>query len=532
VTRPARWIFGFVACTLVAFGWVADRALDGQIVRARREAEEAATEAAQLGARSIAAALGSVEQGVLARRARPDVVAERLALPPYVSVPERGAVPYGRRGRSALATLLSSNRTSPSGVPEAVLARLALGDAASVSVSGGGASAEDVTERLLSGRLPVHPDDLPFLARSLGVGSDPRVALLRETLLSAPGAAELPPAPAFRRTRRGPLLEGWTVADTERVRYEVKVVTLVEAARLPAGVTLGVSGPLPSGAVSFDVADVAALSPVVAVARSSDVFRVMALRLALWLAVVLSIGFLLAAFRALAAEARATAREKTFLASVTHELRTPLAALRLFGERLAQGRGEPREYGVLISQESERLETLVERVLAATRASERPSFGPVEPAELMRSALALVSPRAERRDVTLTSRVVAALPTVLWDGEAVRRALLNLLDNAIRHGREGGRVEAAAFVNGDAVCLSVSDDGPGIGRRERTSLFGRFVRGRTDAPGTGLGLHFAEQVAHAHGGRVDLVIEEGKGCVFTLRLPARPPTLPASGSPP
>ena len=84
----------------------------------------------------------------------------------------------------------------------------------------------------------------------------------------------------------------------------------------------------------------------------------------------------------------------------------------------------------------------MERVLAATRASERPSFAPVEPAELMRSALALVSPRAERRDVTLTSRVVAALPTVLWDGEAVRRALLNLLDNAIRHGREGGRVEA------------------------------------------------------------------------------------------
>ena len=296
--------------------------------------------------------------------------------------------------------------------------------------------------------------------------------------------------------------------------------------------TLGVSGPLPSGAVSLDVPDAAALSPVVAVARRSDVFRVVALRLALWVAVIGSIGFLLAAFRALAAEARATAREKRFLASVTHELRTPLAALRLFGERLAQGRGEPREYGVLISQESERLETLVERVLAATRASERPSFAPVEPAELVRSALALVSPRAERRDVTLTSRVVTALPTVLWDGEAVRRALLNLLDNAIRHGREGGRVEAAAFVNGDAVCLSVSDDGPGIGRRERTSLFGRFVRGRTDAPGTGLGLHFAEQVAHAHGGRVDLVTEEGRGCVFTLRLPVRPSTLPASGSAP
>ena len=55
-----------------------------------------------------------------------------------------------------------------------------------------------------------------------------------------------------------------------------------------------------------------------------------------------------------------------------------------------------------------------------------------------------------------------------------------------------------------------------------------LARGRTDAPGTGLGLHFAEQVAHAHGGRVDLVSEEGRGCVFTLRLPARPPAAQAT----
>jgi signal transduction histidine kinase len=76
------------------------------------------------------------------------------------------------------------------------------------------------------------------------------------------------------------------------------------------------------------------------------------------------------------------------------------------------------------------------------------------------------------------------------------------------------------------VCLSVSDDGPGIGRREQRDVFGRFVRGVTDAPGTGLGLHFVEQVAHAHGGRVDLVSEEGHGCVFTLRLPVTPPGTP------
>ena len=84
---------------------------------------------------------------------------------------------------------------------------------------------------------------------------------------------------------------------------------------------------------------------------------------------------------------------------MTHELRTPLAAMRLFGERLAQGRGDPREYGALVAEESQRLEALVERVLAATRASERPNFAPVAPEELMRSAVTLIGPRAERREV-------------------------------------------------------------------------------------------------------------------------------------
>src|SRR5262249_62107083 len=135
----------------------------------------------------------------------------------------------------------------------------------------------------------------------------------------------------------------------------------------------------------------------------------------------------------------------------------------------------------------------------------------------------LVQPRPERRRASLPCRAASSLPTARWDAEAVRRALLNLLDNAIKHGRHGGHVAADAFADGDAVCLSVADDGPGIGPRERKGVFARFARGVTEAPGTGLGLHFAEQVALAHGGRVDLISEEGRGCTFTLRLPCRPP---------
>jgi signal transduction histidine kinase len=526
---PARGLFALVSCTFVAFGWVADRALEGQMRRAEEEAEKAASETARLTALSVRAALASVEQRVLSPTAPPGVFTERLAAQPAASVPPLGSRPYRSRSRAELARLLSATTSSPSGLPEAVLARLALGDAATVSVSGE-PTPPDVPARLLDGALPVRPDDLAFLARALGVGSDAKVGRLRERLRVAPDAATLPRAPAFRRVRRDTAVEGWTVDGLQRVHYEVAVAALLATARVSSDAIARAGGASSDPrAVAANVPDVPGLALRIPL-LNKDAPRLRALRAALWLAVGASIACLLAVRRALAAEASATLREKRFLANVTHELRTPLTAMRLFGERLAEGRGDAREYGALIAEESQRLEALVEKVLAATRASERPHFARVEPEELMRSAVTLVGPRAERRDVTLTCRASTPLPTVTWDAEAVRRAVLNLLDNAIKHGRHGGRVEAGAFADGESVCLSVTDDGPGIGRRERKEIFTRFGRGRTEAPGTGLGLHFAEQVAHAHGGRVDLVTEEGRGCVFTLRLPAHPPAaLPAPG---
>jgi len=211
---------------------------------------------------------------------------------------------------------------------------------------------------------------------------------------------------------------------------------------------------------------------------------------------------------------------------VTHELRTPLATIRLFGETLAEGRGDPQEYGALVAQESQRLDALVERVLAVTRVDEAPSFSRVNPEDLVRFAVTLIGARAEQRAVQIQWQAGSeeqALPEVWWDAEAVRRALLNLLDNAIKHGRHGGQVRVRAAVQDGLVKLSVIDNGPGIGRRDRKRVFGRFQRGQTESAGTGLGLYVVEQVAQAHGGRVDLVTEENRGCTFTLVLPVRPP---------
>ncbi len=520
--RRAILLFAFLCGAFIAFGWVADSALEGQLRRAREESARATGETARLVALAVrGAGIARLEQRVLAGTPPAGVVSERLAVPPDAAVPPLRTRPYRLRSRSELAKLLHSTVASPSGLPEAVLARLALGDAAFVSVAEEPAP-PDVAARLLSGALPIRAEDLPFLARALGVASDARVAGLRERLRSAPDAASLPRAPAFRRVQRGGRVEGWTFDGQDRLRYELSVETLLAIARVSRGVSAVLDGAAPASGATASVPDVEALSIAVP-EQVGEVPRLRALRAALWLATAASLACLFAIGRAVAAQSRATAREKAFLANVTHELRTPLSAMRLLAERLAQDNGDPREYETLIAEESQRLEALVERVLAATRASERPRFEPVEPEQLLRSAVALISPRAERRDVRLTCTTTPPLPTVHWDAEAVRRALLNLLDNAIKHGRRG-RVEAGAFAVGEAVCLSVEDDGPGIAARTRKDLFGRFVRGETEAPGTGLGLHFAEQVAHAHGGRVELVTEEGRGCVFTLRLPAVPPT--------
>jgi signal transduction histidine kinase len=528
LARALPLLLALLTVSLLAFGGLADRALEGQAVRAQEAAAGRASATAQLTAASVRAAIAQLEQEVVAGRPPAEVAAERLAASPARSVPPAGVVPYGRRSRVQLAPLLRSMGTTPSGLPEAVVARLALGDAA-LSVAGG-PPPPDVADLLLSGRLPVHPDDLPTLARALGRGGDPRVAALQDRLRRAPESSTLPFVPAFRRTRVDGRVQGWARHGGERVRYEVPVTRLLALAGVADRASAATAAAAEPAVLRVPVPDVEGLGIDVKV-EAADALRLRALRAALWAAVAASILCLLAVRRALGAEARAMARERAFLGSVTHELRTPLTAIRLFGETLAEGRGEPREYGGLVAEESQRLERLVERVLAATRAGEAPSFARVEPSELVRSAVSLIAPRAERRSVTLALRSGSELPPATWDAEAVRGALLNLLDNAITHGRMGGHVEVRTQAEGDVVSVSVSDDGPGIGRRERKGLFRRFGRGASDGPGTGLGLHLVQEVARAHGGHVDLRSEEGRGCTFTLRLPSRPPALGAGAGP-
>jgi len=512
-----------LAVALVVVAWLADRALVGQAGAARAAAIARIDEDARLAAQAVRASLARFEQAVTAGRTTPGVTVEQLALPPPLSVPPVGCSPYAGRPRAELAELLASTQLTPNGLPEAVVARLAIGPAVPVSGLGGQPTVE---ERLLAGELPVRPEDLPFLASRLGVASDPRVATLAARLRAAPDPADLPPAPGFRRRTSGDSVEGWSrTPDRRLLRYELTAVKAIEGAGLEervAVVSAGPSTPPPSLSRTVAVPDVDGLV-VQVVPRLPDTLRLAALRGVLWLSAVAGVAGLFVLRRALAREAHAMARERAFLAGVTHELRAPLTTIRVLGETLADGRGEPREYGTLVAQESQRLEALVERVLTLTRVEQLPRFDRVDPGELLCSAVALVRPRAERRATLVECRVDQAPPACRWDGEAVRRALLNLLDNAVVHGRQGGHVVASVVASADEVRLEVRDDGPGIGRSDGHRIFGRFERGRTEAPGTGLGLYLVEEVARAHGGRVDLATGEGRGASFTLVLPREPP---------
>lgn len=531
MTRTMPVLFGALLLTLLVFGVLADRALVEQARAAHDTAAAKADDTARIIALSVRAALAQAEQSVAAGHPPEGVTSEQLALPPPASFPLVSFTPYAKRPRDELSRLLSSDGFTPNGLPEAVVARLILGDATLVSGSG---QPPRVEERLLSGQIPVRPDDLPELARRLGVERDPRVRTLQDRLRRLPSSEEIPALPAFRRRLAGAAaVEGWSRAVSSALRYEIPVVVLLREANQVGRAVLassvdreavaqGHAPPVRGMTRVVAVPDVEGLALAVT-PEVPGALRLAALRTVLLISVVAGGVGLVAARRALAKEARAMARERAFLAAVSHELRTPLAAMRLFGETLAEGRGDSRDYGALVAQESERLSDLVERVLAATRVDEAPRFGPVSPAELAHAAVGFIAARAERRRVRVECHAENDLPETRWDADAVRRALFNLIDNAVKHGREGGHVDVRVRRVNDHVSLSVDDDGPGIGPAHRDGIFGRFTRGPTDAPGTGLGLYLVEQVARAHGGRVDLVTKEAQGSTFTLVLPVIPP---------
>jgi heavy metal sensor kinase len=223
----------------------------------------------------------------------------------------------------------------------------------------------------------------------------------------------------------------------------------------------------------------------------------------------------------------AFAEVRRFAADAAHELRTPLTVLRGEIEVALRGRRSPEEYRRVLQsslEEVERLSHLAEDLLLLSRFSVTVSAPRqrIELEPLVVDALDAGTQLAHGRGVSIASRGLTPV-AVVGDAAALRRALLNLIDNAVKYTPTGGRVEVSLLREAHTAAIVVRDTGPGIAPGEAERIFQPFVR--LDAArqgvesGAGLGLAIARSVVVAHGGQLALESAPGAGSIFTIRLP-------------
>jgi two-component system phosphate regulon sensor histidine kinase PhoR len=232
--------------------------------------------------------------------------------------------------------------------------------------------------------------------------------------------------------------------------------------------------------------------------------------------------------RAAARERRLANLKSDFVANVSHELKTPLALIRMFAELLQSGRvgsDEKREkYTGIIVSESERLTALIENVLDFAKAERSGAAYELQPADLgqvVRQAVDLCRVRAERDSIAIELFIEPDLPLAQLDERAVEIAVTNLIDNALKYAADGRwvRVEVRRPKK-RRLEVVVIDRGPGIPEEERARIFERFVRADTasKARGSGIGLSLVRAVARAHGGKVWVEPNQPTGCQFHLSI--------------
>ena len=222
-------------------------------------------------------------------------------------------------------------------------------------------------------------------------------------------------------------------------------------------------------------------------------------------------------------------QQERWVSDVAHELKTPLTALLLVGESLAS-QVEDR-HGLLVQRlqrELQRLQELVSDLLELSRLEnllprEEGRYDPVELRELVEAAWASLRPLAEQRQIYLALAGPSPCPA-RGDGPRLHRALLNLLDNALRYSPDGSAIEVGLRSSGNWWLIDVRDHGSGLSDEDRSHMFERFYRGdpsrvRSQRAGSGLGLAIVQQIAVTHGGRIQGRNHPQGGTVMELVLP-------------
>ncbi len=236
------------------------------------------------------------------------------------------------------------------------------------------------------------------------------------------------------------------------------------------------------------------------------------------------------AIRSTAKELKLARLKSDFVATVSHEFRTPLTSIRYMAELLQRGRVPQEErkqrYYETITGESERLSRLVENLLDFSKIEAGMKEYTMEETDVTAVAAETASRFRQQsvlQEFSLETEIADGIPLVRADRESISRAVFNLLDNAVKYSNGNPRIVLRVWTRDDHVCLQVEDEGVGISKSDQKRIFDKFYRARhateSDVKGSGIGLPLVDHIVRAHGGRIILESEPRKGTRVTIELP-------------
>jgi signal transduction histidine kinase len=245
--------------------------------------------------------------------------------------------------------------------------------------------------------------------------------------------------------------------------------------------------------------------------------------------VVLFLGGFMA-IKSTAKEVELARLKSEFVATVSHEFRTPLMSIRYLSEMLDGGRvkGEDKKriYYGKINKESERLSRLIENMLDFSKIEagmKEYKFEVLSVKEMVLEVSDRFKEYMANKKMTFESEIQDSLPAVHADKEAISRALFNLLDNAVKYSGKYPEIHLRAFFDEESLFLEVQDTGVGIGKEDQKRVFQKFYRSAHSASknieGSGIGLTLVDHIVKAHGGQVMMESDLGQGTRVTLKLP-------------